>query len=99
MSRSKVKGQGHRDKKKMKKMRILFGSRPLGAVLMRQFFGSGPRGRRQLRRWENQLIMSSSHSELRSPAGRKPHQAGHWAVVETAEAMALQQYSVAAPPL
>jgi len=44
MSRSKVKGQGHRGRK-TKKYGILF--------------GIGPRGRSPLRRWENQRMLSS----------------------------------------
>ena len=59
MSSSEVKGQGHRGQKN-KKCCILFGSRPLGCgPRAAVFFGSGPRGRCPLGRWENQRMLFS----------------------------------------
>jgi len=54
----------------------LFGSRPLGEVLVRHFFGSGPRGRGPpavLRRWENQRMLSSFADEFKTRALLKRH--------------------------
>ena len=60
MSRSKVKGQGHRGQKNTKKCGILFGSRPLGrGPPAACFSGVVLWGRGPLRRWENQRMLSS----------------------------------------
>jgi len=56
--RSKVKSQGHRDKKRQK-CGILFGSRPLGrGPRAAAFFRERSSGAR-LRQWENQRMLSS----------------------------------------
>jgi len=63
VSRSKVKGQGHRGKK-MKKCGILFTSRPLGrGPRAAFFFGSDLRGR-------SPAVVSSATS---TPVGKSAH--------------------------